>query len=506
MEPRPYKYIQGLFSTPAIHDDESFKGYLLRLASANFMSGINGIIKVLSEKLGRRLKSSQEIVYDNEALEVLGSMSMGYPQALQSFAARHVIDGAMLADGIRVDEDALMERYSQVCSCCLREHGYAKKAWDYATVVCCAQHGKLLIDNCPECQCRILWSRHDIMHCGECGFDLRFAAQTNASAPVIETSQDFEALAPFRVRLGDRHHENVSWDTAFRFVKAIALDTAHWCSNNYPERNYFCEMYLESRHAVISCFARTKKRHSYHIQLLGKGIRSKLAHLSQIKAEDVIGRYATQFLIEQAALIHPYSTTMLYGLNQPERQLAAHLFSGKPPVLRNREDVSHFLGCDDSTVQCLFSEGMLSEKLDYWMGFDIDEVVNALNFLEEDLIGLNELRHLVGVPIDWEVFNRNPVIPRWNSYSPSDSRVSVASAIDVQNRLKLTIGAMPLPSSPISLKLLATRCDSPCLPVLAGVKLLLSGGISSASWVGDSFSWADIQIDEAYADLVLNGF
>lgn len=63
---------------------------------------------------------------------------------------------------------------TKICPGCLRESNYNRKFWDLSAVTACPVHGVLLLDQCPNCRRRILWTRRKVSIC-TCGFDWREA-------------------------------------------------------------------------------------------------------------------------------------------------------------------------------------------------------------------------------------------------------------------------------------------------------------------------------------------
>lgn len=76
----------------------------------------------------------------------------------------------------------------QYCPCCLNEDAdrpYFRRYWRLGFLTCCVDHSVQLHDRCPECnqpidikrlkkpENKILYSPDDLVHCAQCGFDLR---------------------------------------------------------------------------------------------------------------------------------------------------------------------------------------------------------------------------------------------------------------------------------------------------------------------------------------------
>lgn len=61
---------------------------------------------------------------------------------------------------------------TKICPGCLRESNYCRKIWDLCAVTVCPIHRTMLLDECPNCRRRVLWSRKGVSVCA-CGFDWR---------------------------------------------------------------------------------------------------------------------------------------------------------------------------------------------------------------------------------------------------------------------------------------------------------------------------------------------
>lgn len=92
----------------------------------------------------------------------------------------------------------------QFCPCCLNEDGkqpYFRKAWRLGFMTCCLFHSVQLHDRCPKCQSPIdlkrlqrrkdelLFQPEDIVHCSQCGFDLREAQYTETTSEEYEINR-----------------------------------------------------------------------------------------------------------------------------------------------------------------------------------------------------------------------------------------------------------------------------------------------------------------------------
>jgi hypothetical protein len=74
--------------------------------------------------------------------------------------------------GIPIERKWLTSYHRRACSVCLTEAPFHRSNWDLTISAVCCRHAVRLIDRCPRCKVRLLWTTPSICICG-CGCDLR---------------------------------------------------------------------------------------------------------------------------------------------------------------------------------------------------------------------------------------------------------------------------------------------------------------------------------------------
>lgn len=91
---------------------------------------------------------------------------------------------------------------TKICSGCLRESNYCRKVWDLAAVTACPVHGTILLDECPNCHRRVLWSRKAVSVCA-CGFDWREANLPPLPESELKVVGHIHRLCGYRLPAGE---------------------------------------------------------------------------------------------------------------------------------------------------------------------------------------------------------------------------------------------------------------------------------------------------------------
>jgi hypothetical protein len=399
-------FLPGFYRNFRPEQDESFRGYLLRLAETNGLNGINGILRLLCDALPSLKKSLRVVRGNKEAITLLGQMAFGEPDGLMHCLAPVLANVATLVDDCRVDNDAMMEEYAQVCPKCLVEYGVALSPWDYAPIVGCVRHGTVLVDQCHECGTRLTWSRPNLMHCGRCGANLRYAKPAPLPLDLLDTLQDFEVMAPFRFFLHGTAIDNAPWDTAFQITKLLALEDIHWWNEKWPPNRYFSHLDIGQ---ALEKFATSRIPGGYNALILKPFLEEKLQHLRGIPASHLCQESTFSFIVNEVGLIGEYAQAMTYEAPRPPFVRGATLFSGRPPILTTDADVACFLSIDLDSFEKLLQMEILRRPILDELGHDIDRVLEAQKFLDEELLSISKIRSLVGVAVDWEDLSRRRV-------------------------------------------------------------------------------------------------
>jgi hypothetical protein len=97
-------------------------------------------------------------------------------------------------DHIFGSQNMLRLRSPQICSICIRVHGYTKAAWDLSLSTICLEHRCHLIDECPVCCQQLRWGRPSTEF-GNCNHYLGSAnAELVSNSALIEIQSTLESL------------------------------------------------------------------------------------------------------------------------------------------------------------------------------------------------------------------------------------------------------------------------------------------------------------------------
>lgn len=490
------EFLPGCYRNIPCWADESFAGYLLRLAEANGYAGIRDLLKAASiEAPGPISRLLRKVRLTKQHLESIGAMAIGDAKHLARFLISPIGDEAVFILDCRVDNDAILEERCQVCPTCLAESGYCKESWDFATITTCPLHFTRLQDKCAACATRISWTRPSLMHCFKCGSDFREASRIEVKPQIVEVTNDFGALAPFRFGLNDGACETYPWDTAFRLFKTLALPVQYWGTHQWPEQ-YVRLLDVEARHLIVGLFAEIHKVGQYKVGGLHHVVSERLAPLSAIPRPNMVESYATRFLFSVAALPNQIAESTCYAQPPAKVPRGAQLFNGRPPSFTDLKEVASFLSVDRETVAGLLACGVVERPDGEHIGYDIDQILDAQRFLSNGLLSIGEVAMLVGVPLDWHEHGFDDLLPIWNRKHPTDVRVAVEHLASVQLHLAGKWRAASPPKNPVSLRCLAERSNKPFQTVALTINKVLSGGINRIAW-GPAFDWASLQLDES---------
>lgn len=125
----------------APYEDESFTGYLMRLAEENLLDSSTRLFL----QAGLRFKAR----YSRSEVHQLGETYGLDPSALQAMAAFPSVRGGMR------NTRFLRSAQLPVCPECLREHGYVRQLWHHVLVTACPVHRTALLGQCPDCEAPI---------------------------------------------------------------------------------------------------------------------------------------------------------------------------------------------------------------------------------------------------------------------------------------------------------------------------------------------------------------
>ena len=175
---------QRLLKTPRFKSDESFMGYILRLAEENGHSTPQWIINLA--KFNNLLPNCSFTSTSSESFKLLASLSGSTVSELEEITYPPVGIPSYnfhLFFGVPVHRSFIQPRHPKICPECLREAAYCRRVWEFVLITACPVHKCMLLDECPNCKLPIKSGRSCVSGC-PCKFDWREAA--------VSTAQDHE--------------------------------------------------------------------------------------------------------------------------------------------------------------------------------------------------------------------------------------------------------------------------------------------------------------------------
>lgn len=163
-----------MLKTAKPYSDESFYGYILRLATLNFYSNSKWICdraniptsyfsKIdFTPVKGEALVQLSEITGIEQ--NVLNALTYNLPDELP---CRMFKNNLKILNQI-VHKYFLYHDRLKFCPACLAEKPYHRKIWDVLIVTVCPIHGNLLVDLCSKCKTPIAWEKPPLLYC-QCG-------------------------------------------------------------------------------------------------------------------------------------------------------------------------------------------------------------------------------------------------------------------------------------------------------------------------------------------------
>lgn len=180
--------------------DESFAGYMVRLAEENDYDGPHWIMKMAnfgrySISSGYAFLKKESVDYSSLSrligVEEVEILSLAYPPVtVEGGASKHLVFGKP------IPVHAINMKHAKICPQCLSNSSHCRRIWDLAPVTACPTHKCLLLDECPSCKQRIKWSRNSVNFCS-CSFDLRNAATSKLQDIELAISQRIHQICGF---------------------------------------------------------------------------------------------------------------------------------------------------------------------------------------------------------------------------------------------------------------------------------------------------------------------
>ncbi|MDT3680537.1 MAG: TniQ family protein [Burkholderiaceae bacterium] len=496
---QPRTYLPGFYRNLVPLPDESFAGYILRLAERNGYSGVADVLAAVTEIGGEPIADAFELRARPSALRTLSLMATGLPSALSKYLRERLPDHASMIGDVRIRDDAHMDTYSQVCTSCLEERGYVLEVWDFAPVVACPQHQVFLRDSCDECGARLKWSRSSLFRCGKCESDLRTQPRDPAPEPVLEVSEDFAAMAPFRFRFRDGTSGAYLWDTMFLLAQLLARPASHWCHEAPRLLRFYRDLPAKERRTACEVLAQARDLHAYVLSKLGELLLQRLQHLEIPAVLTGAVPFARRFALAHGLI--PEVVEPMFPTNTPEFvKSGAELHGGRPPVLATLEDVGEYAGLNEDDLQLLKHFRRLPSKSEEDRGFDIDDVLALKRFYEDELLSLTQISPLVGASIP-----ESEVTEVARELRPDlvvAGHATKDSLTFLQQALMAACLELPEPHDPVHIRQLTEPLPYSAAHVVAASTRLLMGGFSRCRWAAP-YTWASIELEREELEQLL---
>lgn len=166
--------------TPTPFDDESPRGYLLRLSEENGYQSVS----VIHELLGEGAEYVLTVGWNYRKLQAILGPLCQLPVGFGYESKQKPVRSAVGLNGHPVHGRHLGLRKARLCVACMEEIGHQPIAWDLKAYIACPKHGRMMLKFCHECGKRILYNRAGLFEC-KCGADLRAAPTEVASAELV---------------------------------------------------------------------------------------------------------------------------------------------------------------------------------------------------------------------------------------------------------------------------------------------------------------------------------
>lgn len=253
--------------------DESFIGYLLRLAEINGYQTLSWILQLAGIK--RYVQTKFSFAFDDSLdltpLVRLSGVDYTVLSSLQYLSVNNPRRkmGEYSVFGSSVSQYMIRLRYPKICPTCLIEANYARKIWELAPVTACPLHNCMLLDECPRCMKRISWGRSSVSIC-RCKFDWRECETSTIKAEELELVRNIHMLCNLLPSVNER-------DRYIGTNPLEVLDLKHFLSALF---------FVASQYAGI---IDTKGKH------LAPSMRNAELHLLLCKAWKVFGNWPCSY-------------------------------------------------------------------------------------------------------------------------------------------------------------------------------------------------------------------
>jgi hypothetical protein len=483
-------FLEGCYRNFPPAPDESFRGFLKRIAEANGYATVRELLRVGGLRLGGNGDLGLiQLRGHLESLQNIGRLAAGSPDCMNQYQAEVIAgDEAIVLEGVRVHLDALLKARTPVCARCLAETRYMRDDWDLATVTVCAHHHLVLQDECLSCGHEILWDRPALLECEACGAELSRDQGSLASPAEANVSADFAALAPFRIRIHGSNTIVATWDEMFHVAKAMLLPDIRWAAGGW-ERFEMSRLSVAQRHLATRALAAIRDNNTYELVRLDRRGPRALHPLCVIPRARIAETAAVGVLMDTGGLSTEVAEAIgaLDILHQPAND------SDGIPLVTTRNEITAFLKIDQNTLMALEAYDVIRHPGPTTIGYEIEQLVRARSFLNEGLLTLTELQAIVGVPLEPGDLADAGLLPRWNPREKSDCRVRLDAVVAIHTQLISLWHQRGTHSGELRLGFFSDCSLRPYQAVAAGVALILGGSLPLSGWIAP-WTWADVCI------------
>src|ERR1044072_4051763 len=187
---------QILLRTPEPKEDESFLGYIIRLAQQNGYERPGWIMSLANVRNSSLSPFHSFMPTSSEAFQLLTKLSGSTADKFalliyqsQGSRSRNIY----LFFGSPVHRSFIRTSHPKVCPECLCEMSYCRRVWEYALITVCPIHECMLVDECPRCKRYVRWSRKEVSKC-PCKVDWREAPTSSVQYYELKLAQTIYRL------------------------------------------------------------------------------------------------------------------------------------------------------------------------------------------------------------------------------------------------------------------------------------------------------------------------
>ena len=169
------KKIKRLLFSAEPYFDESFVGYITRLAEMNDIPDIRWIFSEVGCAYNNSYRFSLDLKVDLTSLSILTGVPKERLQKLlytREYGNSRRVVGNIMVFGHPLLQSFVTRENPKICEECLKDHAYRRKIWEVSAITVCPAHRCLLMDECPACNQKLEWVYSAIDSC-RCGYDFR---------------------------------------------------------------------------------------------------------------------------------------------------------------------------------------------------------------------------------------------------------------------------------------------------------------------------------------------